>query len=100
MAVQRDRFTRKEAKAKVGLRVRSLRDFSGVPRDTQGVVVEADHMGEGHYDLVTEWELPREQPSAFSFSVGGEPVMLVNTGKPLRDWFTRDEFENYLASVR
>jgi hypothetical protein len=31
--------------------------------------------------------------------VGGEPFLFVSGGKPLTDWFSRDEFERWIEVV-
>jgi hypothetical protein len=59
------------ASSKLGARVSTLREFSGVPAGTTGTVTRAD----GPTVAIT-WDLPHRQ-------------------KPLTDWFTRTEFEAY-----
>jgi hypothetical protein len=71
-----ERFTESEAKDKIDRSIRSLVEFSGVPKGTVGKVVQIDELA-GGYDIVVEWFLP-------------------GRGKPLRDWFSKDEFEKYL----
>jgi hypothetical protein len=66
-------FTKEEAEEKIGERVESLVEFSGVPRGTTGRVVRAD-LAEKGYDLAIEWDLP------------GRSFATVK--RPLTDWFT------------
>jgi len=73
-------FTRSEAEARVGRRLRSLVAFSGVPQGTTGTVVSADPAGDGGYDLAIRWDLPGRT-------------------RPLVDWFSRDEYERYLEEI-
>jgi len=67
------------ALAKVGHRIKTLVEFSGVPRGTLGEVTRADRSGAG-YTVAIQWELSER------------------IGKPLIDWFTRDEYERFLRS--
>lgn len=85
-------FDRQAAEAKVGKRVRSLVEFSGVPRGTSGRVAAADPAGRvkpagqdsrNIYDVAIEWDLPSRQ--------------FGTQAKPLRDWFTKGEYEQYLV---
>ncbi|MCZ7625095.1 MAG: hypothetical protein M5R38_04025 [Candidatus Methylomirabilis sp.] len=73
-------FDERAAFAKVGRRIKSLVEFSGVPKGTHGEVTRADQSGKG-YTVAIQWELPER------------------IGKPLVDWFTRDEYERYLEEV-
>jgi hypothetical protein len=47
-------FTKEEAEAKVGKKIRTKVEFSGVPKGSMGMVVRADHMGSGEGDAVIE----------------------------------------------
>lgn len=62
------------ALTKVGQQIKTLVEFSGVPKGTLGEVTRADRSGEG-YTLAIQWELPERRE------------------RPLVDWFTRDEYE-------
>ena len=105
----RQYFTQAEAAAKVGGRIQTRVDFSGVPRGTTGRVVSADEAGwakpafgkeEEVYDVAIQWELPRPEPSAdLVIPVDAEPYLYIQTGKPLVDWFTKDEYERYLDEL-
>ncbi len=102
-------FSQAEAEAKVGQQVRSLVEFTGVPQSTTGLVVSADQAGwtkpaSGEktevYDVAIQWNLP--QPAAFADRVitgEGEEYVHIQTGKPLVDWFTKDEYEQFLEEV-
>ena len=79
--VQRQRFTEVDAQTKVGKQIRSLIPFSAVPQGTTGTVISADELA-GGYDVVIEWDLPKHP-----------------YGKPLRDWFTKDEYERFLEEI-
>jgi len=52
------RFTREQADQKVGRRVHSLVEFSGVPFGTHGTVVGVERVDGDCYDVVVEWEPP------------------------------------------
>ena len=79
--MQSQQFTEAAAQAKVGARVRSLIPFSAIPVGTTGKVISADELA-GGYDVAIEWDLPKHP-----------------YGKPLSDWFTRDEYERFLEEV-
>lgn len=77
----RRRFTQPEAQARLGLRVRLLRDFHAVQAGTTGrVVATSDEIEPDGYEVIVEWEL-------------------VGRGRSTRDYFTRDEFERSLIEV-
>lgn len=70
-------FTPEEAQAKVGKRIRTLVEFSGVPKGTNGVVLPpTDKL----VSLPIQWAL-------------------VGRLKPLVDWFTKWEYEKYLEEL-
>ncbi len=97
--MEREYFTREEAEGKVGKRIETLREFSGVPYGTTSTVVEIDQASPTDYSLVIRWELPnprREQ----HFDIGGALVLFVSGGKPFVDWFIRDEYVRYLRELR
>jgi hypothetical protein len=70
-------FSRGEALALVGQRIRTLVEFSGVLAGTGGKVTRADEGGCGSYTVAIQWELP-------------------GRSSPLVDWFRRGEFYRYL----
>jgi hypothetical protein len=84
--MKRERFTKQEAETKIGKVIRSNAEFSGVPEGSTGRVVKADNMGdvdntgEDEWNAVIEWDLPQR-------------------GKPVQDWFTKDEYERYLEEL-
>jgi hypothetical protein len=105
-AHERKYFSQAEAAALVGKRVRSLVDFSGVPRGTTGLVVRADPAGRSKspfgkpvevFSVAIQWDLPERRPFAAVGIADGEPFVFVNTGKPLVDWFSKDEYDRYLV---
>lgn len=87
-------FTKEEAKAKVGKRIRTTRAWVGVPTGSFGNVVKAAYMGkrkpafedfQAVWDVVIEWEL-REPP----FS---------ERKRKIQDWFPKWEYAQYLEEV-
>jgi len=107
--IRRQYFSQAEAEAKVGTRIRTLVEFSGVPVGTTGRVISADQAGwakppfgreEEVYDVAIQWDLPRPKPFAdLVIPAGAEPYIHIRTGKPLVDWFTKDEYERYLDEL-
>jgi hypothetical protein len=98
-------FTKTEAEAKVGKKIRTLVEFSGVPKGTTGRVVRVDSMGKTKsafgkasevYDVVIQWDLTPEPTEVTRGETGGEPFILIRRGGPREDWFTRDEYERFL----
>jgi hypothetical protein len=88
------RFTQQEAEGKVGMRIKSLVEFPSVPRGTTGRVAKADSAGEfknqfgviqEEFDVIIEWDLPT--------------TVFGNASKPLWDWFTKSEYEQYLEEI-
>jgi hypothetical protein len=82
-------FDQATAPGKVGARIQTLVQFSGVPQGTFGEVINFDlavnrsHQAdptEGGYTLVIQWELPGRT-------------------KPLVDWFSREEYARFLREV-
>ncbi|HXG65953.1 MAG TPA: hypothetical protein VNO70_12670 [Blastocatellia bacterium] len=69
--MERETFTRAEAREKVGRAIRTLAEFSGVPKGTTGKVVAADEADRG-YDVAAEWNLAERR---FGTAL-----------RPLRDW--------------
>ena len=49
------------------------------------------------YDLVIQWNIPTEPPQIIEGQIGGESVTFMRTGKPLVDWFTKEEYERFLV---
>jgi hypothetical protein len=80
-------FSEEEALTKVGKRIQTGVEFSGVPRGSVGRVIRADR-ATGGFDLAIAWDLPSEV-RAFR----ADPT------KPLVDWFTKDEYERFLDEL-
>jgi len=78
--MERKLFAAEEAFSRVGKRVKTLVDFSGVPKGTEGVVSRADRSGAEGYTLAIQWDMP-------------------GRSSPLTDWFTKSEYERYLAEI-
>lgn len=70
-----------------------------MPSGTEGTVIEIDQASPVDYSLVTRWDLPTDPLREEHLEIGGEPVLFVSGGKPLVDWFTRDEYERFLREV-
>ncbi|HXF05728.1 MAG TPA: hypothetical protein VNM72_09975 [Blastocatellia bacterium] len=51
-------FSRQEAEAKIGKRIRNLVPLPGIERGTDGVVIGADFSGKG-YRVAVQWCTPR-----------------------------------------
>jgi hypothetical protein len=82
------------AEAIVGTRVQTMRAWSGVPIDTQGVIVE--HYGSG---VMVAWDLPdRPLPDVAPEEMTFEAMPAVRPESPLRDGFALDEL-HHLAKV-
>lgn len=94
--IERRRFSELEAQSKLGQRIRSLVEFSGVPKGTTGRVAEINLLEKQGWEVVIEWDLPRPQPVIAEVEIAGEPATWIRTGRPLRHWFTKDEYEKYL----
>jgi hypothetical protein len=77
-------FTQAEVEAKVGKKIRTKVEFSGVPKGSTGIIVRADNMGR-EWDVVIEWNLA---PRQFGMKKKG-----------LEDWFTKYEYEKYLEEL-
>ena len=72
-------FTRAEAEAKVGTRVRARVAFAGVPRGAIGTIIRVDHVIDG-YDVEVVWGRAGRRP-------------------PWIDWLTKAEYEAHLAEL-
>lgn len=108
---EREYFTFDEAKAKIGRRVKTLVEFSGVPKDTIGQVIRADPAGQTKppfgearevFDIAIQWDLPHPEPFAELVIPGdtpNDPYIFIRPGQPLVDWFTRAEYEQYLEEL-
>jgi hypothetical protein len=65
-------FTRAEAQAKIGKRVRSRAAFVGVPRGACGTIIRADRVIDG-YDVEVAW-------------------VWAGSRTPYVDWVTKEEY--------
>jgi len=73
-----EHFSRQEAVAQLGRRIRTEVEFSGVPAGTAGIVVRADPAGtQRAYTVGIQWQLGGRQ-------------------QPLVDWFTKSEYDRFL----
>ena len=107
--IEREYFTRVEAESKVGRRIRTLAAWSGVPVNTTGRVIRADPAGQAKlpfeeakevFDVAIQWDLPQEKPVAeLVIPAGADPYIFISTGKPIIDWFSKDEYERYLEEL-
>lgn len=71
----------------IGLRVRSLREFVGIPKGTEGVIDEVYDLG-GRKGVTVAWDLPdRPLPAGYQ-AWDGRPAF---ASKILRDGFGEDE---------
>lgn len=76
---------------KIGTKVKSLRDFSGVPKHTTGYVVE--DYGSG---ITIAWDLPnRPYPQDMTYQEVAE-MWAVSSKCPLRDGFDKETELQYL----
>lgn len=78
MSVNSKYFTLQEAKQKVGKRIVTKVAFSGVSKGTEGIVSQADGT-EDRATVAVVWDISRNQP--------------------LMDWFSKEEYVNYLQEV-
>ncbi|HXI22553.1 MAG TPA: hypothetical protein VNG71_01670 [Pyrinomonadaceae bacterium] len=73
------RFTEAEARAKLGQRVRAEVEFAGVPKGTEGTVVDVHEFETGQFDVIVEWQSPLQ--------------------RNLRDRFAKEPYEEYLSEL-
>jgi len=71
-------YTEAEAQELVNHSFETHAPFAGVPRRTQGRVIEAIDGGD-HWNVLIEWNL---------------------AGKPIQQWFTKFEMKNYMRPVQ
>ena len=98
-----------EAEAKLNRRIRTRVEFSAVPAGTRGHVVSADRAsGEENdageivpaYNIAVQWHMTRPVAAAeLVFPTAAEPYLELRSGKPLVDWFSKDEYERYLYEL-
>jgi hypothetical protein len=80
-----------QREAKVGVRVRSLRDFSGVRKGTEGIIDEDYGAG-----VMVAWDLPAHPLPRNYFRYDGKPA--IQTGI-LRDGFDKETELEFLEPV-
>jgi len=82
-------FTKEEAEAKIGQRIRTQVAWASIPAGTHGTVVGIDEMGKTKpaatvpiviFSVVIKWDVTNHQQT-------------------LTDWFTRQEYEQYLEEI-
>jgi hypothetical protein len=71
------RFSREEAQALVGHRVRTVAGVDGVPMGTFGNVMHLDEIEKDNFELIVEW------------------YVLID-GKRQHDWFSKEQYEQCL----
>ncbi len=82
----------KQTEAVVGTRVQTMRAWSGVPIDTQGIIVE--HYGTG---VTVAWDLPdRPLPDVAPEEMTFAAMPAIDHRAPLRDGFALDELKHLL----
>lgn len=94
--MKRECFSKQETLEKVGKVIETLVNFSGVPKGTTGTVTRADQSERDKWMVAIQWHLPTNRPSLTHGQIGREPVIAIETGKPLVDWFTKSEYERFL----
>ena len=97
--MEREYFTLEGAQAKVSREIQTIRTLSGVPAGTTSTVINFNESPRLGYTLFIEWHLPTEKREVSTFSIGGESVVMVSGGKPLVDWFSRDEYKRFLREL-
>jgi hypothetical protein len=75
----RTSFSKAEAQAKVGTRVRTRVTFAGVPQGATGTIIGADRVIDG-YDVEVAWGQSERRT-------------------PWVDWLTKEEYEAYLIEM-
>lgn len=94
----REYFTRKEAEALVGKRIHTLIAWSGVPIHTTGRVISADENG-GCWTVAVRWDLPIKPQNMGTVERANEPLLAIGGEKPLLDWFSKSEYQQYLVEI-
>ena len=87
-------FKKAEAEALQGNRIRSMVEFSGVPKDTTGTITGADKTG--RYAAGAFMRPGKAGPEGYTVAIQWD---LPERGKPLVDWFSKTEFERYLQTL-
>ena len=74
------RFSREEAQALLGRRVRTVAGVDGVPTGTFGSVMHLDEIEKDNFELIVEW------------------YVLID-GKRQHDWFSKEQYEQCLIDA-
>lgn len=74
------RFSKTEAEARLGKRVRTKLAIDGIPAGSVGYVMQIDEMERGAFELIVEW------------------YSLVH-GKKQHNWFSKDAYSQRLIEV-
>lgn len=74
------RFSREEAQARLGRRVRTVVGVDGVPSGTFGCVMHLDEIEQNSFELIVEWHVLIE-------------------GKRQHDWFSKEQYEQCLIDL-
>ncbi len=74
------RFSKSEAEARLGRRVRTTLAIDGIPAGSTGYVMQMDEMERDSFELIVEW------------------YVLVH-GKKQHNWFTKDDYSHQLVEV-
>ena len=72
------RFSREEAEAKLGRRVRSVSRVENIPVGTGGYVTQVDEIEKDGFELIIEWDS-------------------LLDGKRQHDWFAKDQYVRCLS---
>jgi len=90
-----DRYFKKaEAEALQGNRIRTMIEFSGVPRDTTGTITGADKTGRNTAGVFMR--LGKAGPEGYTVAIQWD---LPGRGKPLVDWFSKAELAVFADTV-
>jgi hypothetical protein len=80
-------YEREEANSKIGKKIRTLHEFSGVPEGTTGTVLNAykvtEYPPKNRYGLTIQWDL----------------LNLDGIYQPILDGFSKDEYEQFLQET-
>jgi hypothetical protein len=49
--------------------------------------------------VAIQWDLPREPLQIRQGLIEGEGVLMITGGRPLVDWFSKSEYEDYLDEL-
>jgi hypothetical protein len=73
-------FTDVEVESKIGKKIRTNHEFSGVPLGTTGTVLRSYEYSDGGFGLEIQWDLKGRM-------------------KPLVDGFSKDEYDEFLEEI-